>query len=129
MVDSLRDRLLHSLGEQEETVIEALTRAAGGEDLCVLERSGRISGGAKYEEGRFTALRDCRTAFYEYPEADNHDELRDLLESVRARWSKLLEHHRRQNPPGLSWVAYAQGGHDLCDEALNQLHRVALRDG
>jgi hypothetical protein len=126
---SLRAQLVRFLADQEIAIAQALTRAAGGGAMCVVERSGRVSGGAKYEEGRFTALRECHRALDDDHDARSREALGDLLEAVRTRWTELLEHHQRQDPPGLTWLAYAQGGRDFCGEALNLLLKSPRRGG
>jgi hypothetical protein len=121
------DDLRSWLDERIEAAGKVLTRTAGGASLCLLDRGGRVAGGAKYEEGRFTALRDCRSALAQAPASEDTGALRAHLEGVRGRWLKMLDRYRDRSVPALEWLAYAQGGHDGCTEVLQFLRRAARR--
>jgi hypothetical protein len=122
-----RARILARLDMRAEAAARTLARAESGQELAVLDRQGRIGGGAKYEEGRFAALRECRRAVAESAADAGNADLLLAVDGCQDRWRKLLAIHEAKGAPSLDWVAYAQGGCDGCVEAAREMRR-AIRD-
>jgi hypothetical protein len=121
----LHGRVLAELDRQIESAGQALVRAAPGESLCMLDRQRRVRGGAKYQEGRFTALRECQRTLVNPNAPVSAAVLDGALRAVHERWRTLLETHLAKESPSQAWVAYAQGGCDGCTSARQLVHRTS----
>ena len=106
-------------------MIEPLVAAAaadyeaqlGGRAACTVHRSGRVTGGITYFEGRLVALREALRIV----ERATADEIRPQLTALRDRWAEDLERRRTSRVNTPPWVAYATGGFDAAGEALASL--------
>ena len=102
------------LAEARTAAERELATQLGGATLCQIHTDGRVTGGAKYAEGRLVALADLqrrlRGADIE-PLAVAHEEL--------ARWTADLERLRAQERPSLPWLAYRQGGVDALGDIIS----------
>lgn len=93
---------------------QELTRQTGGENVCRLEKDGRITGGVKYSEGRLAALNAVRRLLQPDSEAAADAEIDRLL----VRWRADLQGWQERPQPPRTWVAYTQGGVDALEQLL-----------
>ncbi len=113
-----RDRLIAYLTAEREAAASALTAAAGGATLCQLHKDGRVTGGLKYDEGRFTAIGGLLAAV---KSCESDAACADILREHTERWQADLDRCRSQPRPSIPWVAYAQGGLDACTAASSAM--------
>lgn len=95
----------------------AMASRLGSQTLCEVHKSGQVTGGVKYDEGRMAAFSDLKRAL-RGGDSLAADALRDLFTAQADRWQAQLERHQAQPQPSMPWVAYSQGGLDACREAL-----------
>lgn len=89
-----------------------LAAQLGSATLCRIHTDGRVTGGAKYAEGRLVALADLQRRL-RGTEAGNPVA---VWASELRRWADDLERLRAQDRPALPWLAYRQGGVDALEE-------------
>ena len=97
----------------------ALQAAAGSQSVCELHKSGRVTGGVKYQEGRLVALHALRRALRVLAR-DEGQAAGPVLQAELARWQDLLHDHQSAALPSMPWIAYAQGGVDVCSAILER---------
>lgn len=95
------------------------THTAGG-NVCQIQKQGRVTGGMKYDEGRFIALHSARRLLL--PSACGADQAayQTVIAEELARWRASLQLWQANPRPAIPWVAYYQGGSDAL-EALSAL--------
>ena len=94
----------------------ALAAALGEATLCRLHRDGRVTGGAKYAEGRLVALADLQRRLRGTQQA----EFDSLARAELQRWSEELARQGSLPVRSLPWLAYRQGGCDALTEVLGE---------
>jgi hypothetical protein len=110
---SLLEWLDHSIARAEQDY----TIHTGHQSACELHKSGRVTGGLKYAEGRLVALTALHRRVRK-PAPGDPAALAELLAAEHARWQQLLQTHQHAERPSLPWVAYAQGGVDALAQCL-----------
>lgn len=98
----------------------AMANRLGAQTLCETHKSGRVTGGVKYDEGRMAAFSDLKRALRK-SDPLGASALHDLFTAEQARWQAQLDRHNRQPKPSMPWIAYSQGGVDACQQALDWL--------
>lgn len=103
----------------QRTLVEASMKAhMGSQTMCEIHKDGSVSGGLKYDEGRLVVLGDMLRWLREVdPFTD--EAVRAYLAEQAARWGKLLARHTGAERPSMPWVAYSQGGADMCAALSN----------
>jgi len=102
------------LSEARAAAERELTSQLGGATLCQIRSDGRVTGGAKYAEGRLVALVDLQRRLH-----DDDGEPLAAVQDELARWAADLERLRAHDRPSLTWLAYRQGGCDALVEVAN----------
>ena len=102
------------LSEARAAAERELTTQLGGATLCQIHSDGRVTGGAKYAEGRLVALVDLQRRL----RGTDVEPLTAVREEL-ARWTADLERLRAQERPSLPWLAYRQGGVDALGDIIS----------
>lgn len=105
-----------ALVEARARAERALAAALGEATLCRIHRDGRVTGGAKYAEGRLVALADLQRRLRASPSTD----VDSLARAELQLWSAELARHRSLPVPSLPWLAYRQSGCDALTEVLGE---------
>ncbi len=89
-----------------------LAAQLGSDTLCRIHTDGRVTGGAKYAEGRLVALADLQRRL----RSAAADDSVSVWASELRRWADDLDRLRAQDRPALPWLAYRQGGVDALED-------------
>ncbi len=100
--------------ERVAAVERSFAGKTGGVALCQLQKSGRMTGGLKYDEGQLYAL----LAAKRLARARDARDLRVGVEALVADWGGHLAASQQQEHPPVQWVAYYQGGVDALSTVL-----------
>lgn len=105
-----------ALAEARLRAERALAATLGDSTVCRIHRDGRVTGGAKYAEGRLVALADLQRRLRGSAPA----EFDSLARSELRQWNEELARHRSLPTPSLPWLAYRQGGCDALAEVVGE---------
>lgn len=105
-----------ALAEARLRAERALAAALGDSTVCRIHRDGRVTGGAKYAEGRLVALADLQRRLRGSAPA----EFDSLARSALQMWNEELARQRALPTPSLPWVAYRQGGCDALADVVGE---------
>jgi hypothetical protein len=98
-----------------------LTAGTGGRSLCQLHKDGTVTGGIKYDEGRYTALRRIRRFVKSASEVEISPALLAPIRQEAEDWRRMLQTYQHKSDPPMQWIAYAQGGVDAIESLLTVL--------
>ena len=113
--------LTHQNLEQKIIDVECAYQAqAGGASFCQLQKDGRVTGGAKYEEGRLVALHTARRLLRECPDEPT-DTCMTAIAAEQKTWLDALVTLQAKAQSSIPWVAYRQGGADALAWVLKHL--------
>ncbi|MCB9436369.1 MAG: hypothetical protein H6673_05160 [Anaerolineales bacterium] len=108
--------LLEWLETQQQQAESTLQAQLGNQTWCEIHTDGQVTGGLKYEEGRLIVITTLRRQL-----KSGDQDPQSMIEVLLNQWQQQLEHHIQQKPSSMPWIAYSQGGVDMCREALHQL--------
>lgn len=106
--------LLSVIEAQLAAAEHALLAATGGTNVCQLDKAGRATGGAKYQEGRLVALRAARRLV----QSADATLVRARIRQLGDQWHADLTAQQVRPRPSMPWLAYTQGGLDALEQLL-----------
>jgi hypothetical protein len=115
------NELLSVIQDRIIEVGQSLSAGTGGRSLCQLHKDGTVTGGTKYDEGRYAALRRIRRFVESSVDREISPELLDPLQQEAEDWRRMLQTYQEKSDPPMQWIAYAQGGVDAIESLLTVL--------
>jgi hypothetical protein len=112
------DDLLSAIQNRIEEVEQALVASTGERSLCQLHKDGTVTGGIKYDEGRYAALRRIRRFVKSSTDREISLEVLGPLQQEADDWRRMLQTYQEKSDPPTQWIAYAQGGLDAVKDLL-----------
>ena len=119
--------ILSVLEHNIAAVEQSLSGSTGERSLCQLHKDGKITGGMKYDEGRYAALRKIRRIVKSNKAVEITPETSKRLRQEAEEWQRMLQAYQYKPERPMPWIAYAQGGLDAITELQRLLKRKNMR--
>lgn len=114
----------HKIVDQIDARLKAVEGSfqarSSGASFCQLQKDGRVTGGAKYDEGWMVALMAARRLVQACPAGDREARA-GALQAEQNTWARALAVQQAKERPSLPWTAYYQGGADALAWVLENL--------
>jgi hypothetical protein len=119
--------LLAAVDRQIAEAETDLVNATAGQSVCQLHKSGRVTGGLKYSEGKLVALKAIRRVLDQLHRGDLAlAEVYQAFETNMAEQQQTFTRFEGKGTSATPWLAYASGELDAYETVREMLEQAGL---